>query len=282
MVPQMKFTKMQGIGNDYIYVNTFDEAVENPETLAIAMSRQHFGVSSDGLVLIGPSLTADFAMRMFNADGSEAEMCGNAARCIGKYVYERGLTKKAKLTLETRGGPKTLNLQIDAGCVRQVTVDMGEPTLTPASIPVDLPGSSIRDFPLRVAGRIHRITCVNMGNPHAVVFVDDPDAVDVRTMGMQMENHAAFPQRTNVEFVHVARRDLLELRVWERGSGETLACGTGACASVVAAVVNGLSERSVNVRLTGGELQITWDGATNHVLQTGPAAFVFDGVWLGA
>ncbi len=278
----MKFTKMQGIGNDYIYINTFEEVVENPEALAITMSRQHFGVSSDGLVLIGPSRMADFAMRIFNADGSEAEMCGNAARCIGKYVYERGLTKKSKLVLETRGGPKALDLQIDAGCVNEVTVDMGEPALAPVSIPVDLPGTSIRDFPLMIEDGPRRITCVNMGNPHAVIFVDDPCAIDVRKIGMQIENHVAFPQRTNVEFVRVVRRDLFEMRVWERGSGETLACGTGACASVVAAVLNDLSERTVDIRLTGGELRITWGALTNHVLQTGPATFVFDGVWLGA
>jgi len=278
----MKFTKMHGIGNDYIYVNTFDEAVADPSALAVAMSRPHFGVGADGLVLIGASDTADFDMRMFNADGSEGEMCGNAVRCIAKYVYERGLTQKTRLTLATKAGIKTLELQIDAGQVTQVRVDMGEPLLAPAAIPVDLPGERVIDQPITVGGQAWRMSCVSMGNPHAVIFVDDPATFDVHGIGRQIEHHPLFPRRTNVEFVRVHSREQLEMRVWERGSGETLACGTGAAAIVVAAVLNGLTERSVRVKLLGGELHVHWDEADNHIYQSGPASFVFDGVWLAS
>lgn len=275
----MKFTKMHGLGNDYVYVDTFAETVTNPRALAVAMSRPHYGVGADGLVLIGPSAEADFAMRMFNADGSEGEMCGNAARCIGKYVYERGLTRKTRLTLATRGGTKALELQVSGGRVERVTVDMGEPTLAPAGIPVDLPGDVVQDHPLVVMGRTWAITCVGMGNPHAVIFVDDPQSIDVHGIGARIESDPLFPNRTNVEFVRVVRRDLLEMRVWERGSGETLACGTGAAASLVAAVMHGAADRRAVVRLAGGELLIDWDAHSNRVHQSGPAAFVFDGVW---
>ncbi len=278
----MKFTKMHGIGNDYIYVNTFDEAVADPPALAVAMSRPHFGVGADGLVLIGASNAADFDMRMFNADGSEGEMCGNAVRCIAKYVYERGLTQKTRLTLATKAGIKTLELQIDAGQVTQVRVDMGEPLLAPAAIPVDLPGERVIDQPITIGGQAWRMSCVSMGNPHAVIFVDDPATFDVHGIGRQIEHHPLFPRRTNVEFVRVHSREQLEMRVWERGSGETLACGTGAAAIVVAAVLNGLTERSVRVKLLGGELHVHWDEADNHVYQSGPASFVFDGVWLAS
>lgn len=277
----MKFTKMQGLGNDYVYVNTFDEKVADPPALAVALSRPHFGVGADGLVLIGPSTQADYAMRMFNADGSEGEMCGNAVRCIGKYVHDRGLTRHTRVTLATAGGIKTLELHVKDGSVDQVTVDMGEPAFEPARIPVALPGKRVLHQPIDVGGQTLHITCVSMGNPHAVVFVDDPQAVDVEGIGRQIENHPWFPKRTNVEFVRVARRDRLEMRVWERGSGETLACGTGAAASLVAAVLRGLADRSAVVQLTGGELHVAWDAGTNHVHQTGPARFVFDGVWLG-
>ena len=278
----MKFTKMHGIGNDYIYVNTFEEAVADPPALAVAMSRPHFGVSADGLVLIGPSDSADFRMRMFNADGSEGEMCGNAVRCIAKYVYERGLTRKTRLTLATGAGIKTLDLQTEAGRVQQVRVDMGAPALAPGDIPVALPGERVIGHPLAVGGQDWRITCVSMGNPHAVIFVDDPERLDVHGIGVQIENHPLFPRRTNVEFVRVLTREQLQMRVWERGSGETLACGTGAAAIVVAAVLNGLTERRVRVKLRGGELDVHWNEADNHVYQSGPASFVFDGVWLGA
>ena len=278
----MKFTKMHGLGNDYVYVDTFEQPVPDPAAMAIAVSRPHFGVGADGLVLIGPSTEADYAMRMFNADGSEGEMCGNAVRCIGKYVHDRGLTAKTRVTLATRGGIKTLELQLQGGSVEQVTVDLGEPALSPASLPVTLAGAQVLNHPLSIDGQTHHITCVSMGNPHAVIFVDDPQAVDVHGIGRQIEHHPLFPKRTNVEFVRVRRRDLLEMRVWERGSGETLACGTGAAASLVAAVLNGLADRSAVVQLTGGELHVHWDARDNHVYQTGPATFVFDGVWLGA
>ena len=278
----MKFTKMHGLGNDYVYVDTFEQPVPDPAAMAIAVSRPHFGVGADGLVLIGPSTEADYAMRMFNADGSEGEMCGNAVRCIGKYVHDRGLTAKTRVTLATRGGIKTLELQLQGGSVEQVTVDLGEPALGPASLPVTLAGAQVLNHPLSIDGQTHHITCVSMGNPHAVIFVDDPQAVDVHGIGRQIEHHPLFPKRTNVEFVRVWRRDLLEMRVWERGSGETLACGTGAAASLVAAVLNGLADRSAVVQLTGGELHVHWDARDNHVYQTGPATFVFDGVWLGA
>ncbi|HMT64243.1 MAG TPA: diaminopimelate epimerase [Ottowia sp.] len=278
----MKFTKMHGLGNDYVYVDTFEQSVPDPAAMAIAVSRPHFGVGADGLVLIGPSTEADYAMRMFNADGSEGEMCGNAVRCIGKYVHDRGLTAKTRVTLATRGGIKTLELQLQGGSVEQVTVDLGEPALSPASLPVTLAGAQVLNHPLSIDGQTHHITCVSMGNPHAVIFVDDPRAVDVHGIGRQIEHHPLFPKRTNVEFVRVWRRDLLEMRVWERGSGETLACGTGAAASLVAAVLNGLADRSAVVQLTGGELHVHWDARDNHVYQTGPATFVFDGVWLGA
>mgnify|MGYP001175513027 FL=1 len=278
----MKFTKMHGLGNDYVYVDTFEQSVPDPAAMAIAVSRPHFGVGADGLVLIGPSTEADYAMRMFNADGSEGEMCGNAVRCIGKYVHDRGLTAKTRVTLATRGGIKTLELRLQGGSVEQVTVDLGEPALGPASLPVTLAGAQVLNHPLSIDGQTHHITCVSMGNPHAVIFVDDPRAVDVHGIGRQIEHHPLFPKRTNVEFVRVWRRDLLEMRVWERGSGETLACGTGAAASLVAAVLNGLADRSAVVKLTGGELHVHWDARDNHVYQTGPATFVFDGVWLGA
>ena len=278
----MKFTKMHGLGNDYVYVDTFEQPVPDPAAMAIAVSRPHFGVGADGLVLIGPSTEADYAMRMFNADGSEGEMCGNAVRCIGKYVHDRGLTAKTRVTLATRGGIKTLELRLQGGSVEQVTVDLGEPALSPASLPVTLAGAQVLNHPLSIDGQTHHITCVSMGNPHAVIFVDDPRAVDVHGIGRQIEHHPLFPKRTNVEFVRVRRRDLLEMRVWERGSGETLACGTGAAASLVAAVLNGLADRSAVVQLTGGELHVHWDARDNHVYQTGPATFVFDGVWLGA
>lgn len=277
----MRFTKMHGLGNDYIYVNMFDEHVDDPSRLAVSMSRAHFGVHSDGLVLIGPSDVADYSMRMFNADGSEGEMCGNAARCIGKYVFDRGLTKKTHVTLETRGGIRVLELQVSNGVVNRVRVDMGEPLLGPRDIPVVLSGEQVVNYPVEVAGRAWRITCVNMGNPHAVIFVDDPWSMEIEKVGREIELSDLFPNRTNVEFVRAVSHDRLEMRVWERGSGETLACGTGAAATLVAAVLNGLANRAATIKLAGGELFVTWDVADNHIYQTGPATFVFDGVWFG-
>ena len=277
----MRFTKMHGIGNDYLFVNCFEEVVHDPESMALIMSRPHFGAQADGLVLIEPSDIADFGMRIFNADGSEAEMCGNATRCIGKYVYERGLTEKTELTLETKGGLKRLWLDVEEGKVSRVKVDMGTPELDPRNIPVDLPGEAVLRHRLQIMGQTLYITCVNMGNPHAVVFVRDPEVVDLPTIGPMIEHHPLFPRRTNVEFVRVIDRGILQMRVWERGTGETLACGTGACAALVAAVLTGQSDRSVQMKLTGGNLQLQWNAEDNHVYQTGPATFVYDGEWLG-
>lgn len=277
----MKFTKMHGIGNDYLFVNCFEEVIENPERLAIVMSKPHFGAGADGLVLIEPADGADFAMRIFNADGSEAEMCGNALRCIGKYVYERGMTDKTELTIETGGGMKQLWLTVENGKVARIKADMGTPELNPRLIPVDLPGELVIRHRLQIMSQTWFITCVNMGNPHAVVFVRDPEVIDLPTIGPMIEHHPLFPRRTNVEFVRVIDRNILQMRVWERGAGETLACGTGACASLVAAVLGGLANRTVQMKLSGGNLQLHWSADDNHVYQTGPAAFVYDGEWLG-
>lgn len=277
----MRFTKMHGIGNDYIFINCFEEIVQDPSRQALVMSQAHFGVGADGLVLIEPSNTADFGMRMFNADGSEAEMCGNAARCIGKYVYERGMTDKTELTLSTKGGIRELSLSVEEGRVTRVKVDMGSPELNPRNMLVDLPGEMVLRHRLQIMGQSWLITCVNMGNPHCVVFVEDPEAVDVATLGPQFENHPLFPRRTNVEFVHVLRRDMLQMRVWERGTGETLACGTGASAALVATVLSGLSDRTAQVKLPGGNLELCWNASSNHVTLAGPAEYVFDGEWLG-
>ena len=275
----MRFTKMQGIGNDYIYVDTMLKPVKDPAKLAKAMSQPHFGVGSDGLVLIEASDVADFAMRIFNADGSESEMCGNAVRCIGKYVYDRGLTDKTQVTLMTKAGLRVLELHVKDGKVETVTVDMGSPELNPRLIPVDLPGEAVINHRVQMGGRSYQISCISMGNPHCVVFVDDPELVDLPHLGSMFENHAMFPKRTNTEFLAIPSRKRLEMRVWERGAGETLACGTGACACVVAAVLSGRADREVTVKLKGGELQVTWDALDNHLYQTGPAAFVFDGEW---
>ena len=276
----MKFTKMHGIGNDYIYVNCFEEVVSDPERLAIVMSRPHFGVGADGLILIEPSDSADFGMRIFNSDGSEADMCGNGIRCVGKYVYERGLTDKSDLTIETKGGLKVIHMEVEGGKVARVKVDMGTPELNPQLIPVNLPGELVLRHRLQIMGQTWYITCVNMGNPHAVVFVRDPEVIDLPTIGPMIEHHPLFPRRTNVEFVRIIDRGILQMRVWERGAGETLACGTGACASLVACVLAGLSDRTVQMKLSGGNLQLHWDASDNHVYQTGPAAFVYDGEWL--
>ncbi len=278
----MKFTKMHGVGNDYIFVNGFDEIVSDPSRMALVMSRPHFGVGSDGLVLIEPSDSADFGMRIFNADGTEAEMCGNATRCIGKYVYDRGLTDKKELSVQTKGGIRLLQLTVEDDQVSRVRVDMGTPEFNPKLIGVDLPGDMVLRHRLQILGQTMFVTCVNMGNPHCVVFVRDPEIIDISTQGPLLENHPIFPRRTNVEFVRVIRRDILQMRVWERGVGETLGCGTGASAAVVAAVLCGLSDRTAQVKLPGGNLEVCWNAQDNHVYQSGPAAFVFDGQWLGA
>ena len=275
----MRFTKMQGIGNDYVYVNCFEETVHNPGMLSRRMSRRHYGVGADGLVLIEPSDVADFGMRIFNSDGSEAEMCGNASRCVGKYVYERGMTDKTSITLMTGSGLKTLNLNVRDGRVRSVRVDMGTPELSPRMIPVDLPGEVVLGHRLELGSLVYSLHCVSMGNPHCVLFVNNPDSADVERIGPLLENYPIFPNRTNVEFVQVEDRQHIRLRVWERGAGETLACGTGACAALVASVLTGRADRNATVELTGGELEVSWSAEDNHVYQEGPAEFVFDGDW---
>lgn len=273
----MNFTKMHGCGNDYIYVNLFEEKVEDPKNTAIKVSDRHFGIGADGLVLIGPSEIADFRMRIFNADGSEAEMCGNATRCVAKYVYEHRLTNKTIITLETGAGIKELVLTVKDGIVELVRVDMGEPILEAKEIPVIADKSPVVDEPLLVDGKEWRMTCVSMGNPHAVVFVEDVYALDLEKIGPKFENHPRFPKRTNTEFCHVISRTEVDMRVWERGSGETWACGTGACGLVMACILNGYTEDTVLVHLRGGDLSITYDRETNHVFKTGPATEVFSG-----
>jgi diaminopimelate epimerase len=275
----MKFTKMQGIGNDYIYVNGFEETIDNPAEFAIRYSDRHKGIGSDGLVLILPSTTCDFRMQMLNADGSEAEMCGNASRCIGKYVYDNRLTTKTSLTLETLAGIKKLELFLGADkLVESVTVDMGEPILESALIPTTLEKSPVINETVTFGSGIeYAITCVSMGNPHAVIFTTNIDKLDLPVTGPVIENASIFPRRTNVEFVEVISKDKLKMRVWERGSGETMACGTGACATVVAGILNGHSNRKTTVELLGGELQIEWNEADNHVYLTGGATTVFEG-----
>ena len=267
----MKFDKMQGTGNDYVYVDARYETIENPETLAIQISDRHFGVGSDGLVLIMNSSIADFRMRMFNADGSEAAMCGNASRCIGKYVYEKQWTSKTEITLETNSGIKILRLETDGGIVRKVSVDMGSPRLEAAQIPVSYPDT------MNVPVDGLNFTCVSMGNPHAVTFVENVAQFDVETTGRRVENHPLFPERTNVEFVEILAHDRIRMRVWERGSGETLACGTGACATLVAAVLNGKAARKATLELLGGEVEVEWHETTGNVTLTGGAEFVFSG-----
>ena len=275
----MRFTKMHGIGNDYLFINCFDEYVSDPARLALQMCREHTGVGADGIVLIEPGESSPFAMRIFNRDGSEAEMCGNAVRCIGKYVYERGLTKETEFTLGTKSGLREVKLHVMDDKVVDVTVDMGTPVLEPSKIPVLLPGEMVLRHRLQLMGQMWFVTCVSMGNPHCVTFVRDPEVLDLPAIGPMFEHHPLFPRRANVEFVRVISRSILQMRVWERGSGETLACGTGACAALVAAVLCGHSDRTVQMKLAGGNLTINWNADDNHVYQTGPAAFVFDGEW---
>ncbi|SHH53935.1 diaminopimelate epimerase [Sporobacter termitidis DSM 10068] len=273
----MNFTKMQGTGNDYIYVNCFEETVEDPAALAVKLSDRHFGIGGDGLILICPSDVADFKMRMFNADGSEGRMCGNGTRCIGKYVYDRRLTGKTELTLETLSGIKTLCLSVEDGTVKTVRVDMGAPVLRAADIPVICDTPEFVDQSVTAGDKTYRMTCVSMGNPHAVTFVEDVASLELPRIGPPLENHPMFPQRANIEFVQPVDNQTLKMRVWERGSGETLACGTGACASLVAAVFNGKCRRRARVILLGGELDIEWNEQSGRVYLTGPAEFVFDG-----
>lgn len=274
----MKFTKMQGIGNDYIYVNCFEEKVDDPERVSQIVSDRHFGIGGDGLVLIMPSEKADFRMRMFNADGSEGNMCGNATRCIGKFVYDNGLTDKTEITLETKSGIKYLTLYPENGKVKTVLVNMGKAVLTPADIPMKVEGESFINKPIEVLGSEVYITAVSMGNPHAVTYVDDVMSLDLEKIGPAFENHPIFPERVNTEFIKVLDSHTIQMRVWERGSGETWACGTGACAAAVASVKNGYFKKGeeITVKLRGGDLFITYS-TDGTVLMRGAAETVFTG-----
>ncbi len=273
----MKFTKMHGIGNDYVYVNCFEESVKNPAEVSKFVSNRHFGIGSDGLILISPSAIADFRMNIYNADGSQAEMCGNGIRCVAKYVYDYGLTDKTEISVETLAGIKYLRLQIENGKVASVEVNMGAPILEPKEIPVAVEESPVVNVPVEVKGKIYHMTCVSMGNPHAIIFMNNVKDLDIEAIGPYFENHTVFPKRTNTEFVEVLDRNTVNMRVWERGSDETLACGTGACATTVACILNDKTENEVTVHLLGGDLKIRWDREANQVYMTGPATVVFDG-----
>ena len=279
----MKFTKMHGIGNDYVYVNCFREQVVNPSEIAKKVSDRHFGIGSDGLILIKPSDVADFEMDMYNADGSQGAMCGNGIRCVAKYVYDYGLTDKTRIHVATKSGIKVLDLTVKDGKVQEVCVDMGAPILKPDEIPVDVQAAEaageerLVNWPIQVNGAPYHMTCVSMGNPHCIVPVEDPGRLVIEEIGPKFENHPVFPDRVNTEFIRVLDRKTVEMRVWERGSGETLACGTGACAVAVACILNGWTEDEVTVKLLGGPLRIFWDREKNTVFMTGPATVVFDG-----
>ncbi len=274
----MKFTKMQGAGNDYVYVNCFQEEVKNPQEISKFVSDRHFGIGADGLILIQPSQQADFKMAMYNADGSQGEMCGNAIRCVAKYVYDHGMTDKTQISIDTLAGIKYLELTLEHGEVSQVRVNMGTPCLTADKIPVVAETEQVVNVPIDVGGRTCRITAVSMGNPHCVLFLEeDVRTLDLSAIGPHFENHPRFPKRINTEFVNVIDEHTLRMRVWERGSGETLACGTGSCASAVAAMLNGKCDREVTVLLTGGKLNIAWEGSDAPVYMTGPAVKVFEG-----
>ena len=273
----MKFTKMHGIGNDYVYVNCFKETVENPSEVAIKVSNRHFGIGSDGLILIKPSEVADGKMEMYNADGSQGAMCGNGIRCVAKYMYDYGITDKTSISVETKSGIKYLDLTLKNGKVDTVKVNMGAPILKASEIPVVSKKEQVINEPVTVDGKEWKITCVSMGNPHAITYVDDVKHLEIEKIGPKFENHAIFPDRVNTEFVHVIDRNTVEMRVWERGSGETYACGTGACAVAVSSILNGLTEEEVTVKLLGGDLKIFWDRKENRVYMTGSATTVFDG-----
>ena len=275
----MKFTKMQGIGNDYVYVNCFEETVKDPAAVARYVSDRHFGIGSDGLILIKPSDIADCEMDMYNLDGSQGAMCGNGIRCVAKYVYDYGIVKKENISVSTKSGIKYLDLTVRDGKVALVRVNMGSPVLTASQIPVVSSTEEMINAPLKVNGETYYITAVSMGNPHAIVYMTDVDHLDLGEIGPYFENHMAFPDRVNTEFVEVLDDHTLKMRVWERGSGETLACGTGACAVAVASILNGHvdGEKPVTVKLLGGDLEIFWDRQENLVYMTGPAAIVFDG-----
>ncbi|MCI8412169.1 MAG: diaminopimelate epimerase [Clostridia bacterium] len=273
-----KFTKMHGLGNDYVYMDAIHQNIENESDLAQFVSNRHFGIGSDGLILICNSDIADFKMRMFNSDGSEAEMCGNGIRCVGKFVYDKGLTNKTEVNIETLAGIKKLRLNIKEGKVDTVRVDMGEPILLPKQIPVISSEDIVKNLKLKALDKEFIFACVSMGNPHAITIVDNVEKFDVEKYGKILEIDKAFPKKTNVEFVQIIDKNNIKMRVWERGSGETLACGTGACATAIACNLKGLTNRKTNIKLLGGTLEIEWDEKDNHVYMTGPAVTVFEGI----
>ena len=274
----LQFTKMHGLGNDYVYMDAINQKIENRSELAKFVSDRHFGIGSDGLILICPSEKADFRMQMFNQDGSEAEMCGNGIRCVGKFVYDKGLTNKENITVETLAGIKTLVMTAKNGKIETARVDMGESILEPEKIPVISNENPVKNLRLEEEGRNFTFTCVSMGNPHAVTFIEeDVNKFDICKYGAKLEVNKAFPKKANIEFINVIDDKTLKMRVWERGAGETLACGTGACAVTVAAILNGYTERTVTVHLLGGDLKIEWSKNDNHVYMTGPATTVFEG-----
>lgn len=272
----MRLVKMHGLGNDYVYADCLQERPANPQALAVRISDRHFGVGSDGLILIGKSDKADFSMDIYNADGSRAEMCGNGIRCVGKFVYDYGYTTSHTVSIETLGGIKILRLIVEDGICTGAVVDMGEPVLKPKKIPVVWNDDTMIDREISVGGRPYRVTAVSLGNPHAVTFVKDVDGLNIEAIGPLFENHSIFPARVNAEFAKVLDRKNIRMRVWERGSGETFACGTGATATAVAAILNGYCDREVTVKLNGGDLKITWDEKTNHVFMEGSATTVFE------
>lgn len=274
----MKFTKMQGIGNDYVYVDcTKENKIENPAELSKKVSNRHFGIGSDGLILIENSNVADFKMAIYNADGSQAEMCGNGIRCVAKFVFDKGLINKENITIETLAGIKQLKLSTENGKVKKVRVDMGEPILEAKKIPVISDKNPVIDLQLQAADKTFTATCVSMGNPHAITFVNNVEEFDVEKYGKILEIKKEFPKHSNIEFVELIDKNNIKMRVWERGSGETLACGTGSCASVVACILNNKTKRKVNVHLLGGTLEIEWNKQNNHVYMEGPAEIVFEG-----
>lgn len=273
----IKFTKMHGLGNDYVYIDAINQKIENESSLAKFVSNRHFGIGSDGLILICKSKVADFKMRMFNSDGSEAEMCGNGIRCVGKFVYDKGLTNKTTVKIETLAGIKTLILNTKDGKVETARVDMGEPILEAEKIPVISTEEPVKNLELEAENKKFKFTCVSMGNPHAITIVENTKEFDVEKYGKVLEIDKAFPKKANIEFAQIIDRQNINMRVWERGAGETLACGTGACATAVACNLNGLTDRKVNIELLGGTLNIEWNETDNHVYMTGPAVTVFDG-----
>lgn len=276
----LNFTKMHGTGNDYIYINCFEEEIKNPSKLAVSMSNRHFGVGSDGLILILPSQVADVKMRIFNADGSEAQMCGNGIRCVAKYSYEYGLKKSDEISIETLSGIKTAELIISNNKVSQVRVDMGTPKLFRNEIPMLGENTHVINEPLQTDVMSLNVTCVSLGNPHCISFVDDVDSIQLQVVGRSIENHKVFPERINAHFIQIIAPSVIKMRSWERGSGETLACGTGAVAACVASVLNNLTDRKITACLPGGELTIEW-ASDNKTYMTGPAEFVFTGCWEG-